>query len=124
MQSSDIPTEAFAEAHTEALEQTPEIQRESFLAENIAQALVDKLVQQGYIEAREEVERVRNKVAHAIRGIQQERGIEYLTDEVNRSGFRVAFFHRLAARMTLSDMPQSVKKASGEFRLNLPKSIK
>ncbi len=121
MRSSDIPTEDFTEAHKEALELTPENERKQHLPDNIALALVDRLTEKGQIENKDEARRVRDKIRHTIQGIQEEKGLKFLTEPVNRSGFRNAVFHRLAARMTMSDMPASVKKASGEFRLNLPK---
>ena len=124
MRSSDIPTDIFKEAHAEALELTPENERKQYLPDNIALALVDRLSRQGQIEGKKEAERIRGKIRHTIEGIQADRGLEYLTEQVNRAGFRDAFFHRMAARMTMSDMPASVKKASGEFRLNLPKDSK
>lgn len=124
MNTSDIPTEIFAEAHAEALQLTSEEDREAYLSDNIAISLVDRLMEQGRIENAEEALRIRRKINHAIRSIQDKRGLEYLTEPVNRGGFRDAFFHQIALRMSLADMPESVKKKSGEFRLNLPKDIK
>ena len=122
MNSSDIPSEILDAAHTEALEQTPEWQREKMLASNIAGILACILREEGLVLEREETTRIRIKVKNVIECIEDEYGMKYLSNPTYRQAFRNAFYCRIARFTDLPDMtPIAQKHASGEYKLGLLK---
>ena len=123
MDPSKISYETFGKAYDEAVEQSEGVMGKIKFPDTLTGILIRLLEEEGVEEVRADTERVREKIKGTISAVEEERGIEFVME--SRVAFQLAFFNRLASRMTLSDMPAGVRtSASGQFKLDLPESVR
>lgn len=120
MNPSEIPYEIFGAAHEEAIKQTPNLFKDSSFPNKLADELISRLTAACVESVTKDAEKARGKIIAVIEIIKDEKGVEFMMEQKN--AFQIAFFHRMAARLSVSDMPKSSGK-SGTFRLNLPDNL-
>ena len=122
MQPSEIPLSIIESARARAVAETKEIsekERNASLAASITRFIVDALLGEGRIEGEEEIDLFRKKIWDTVFALQDEKGVKFLTEQVNRRAFAAALLHKLCERATMSEMPENVRKLSAELRLHL-----
>lgn len=103
MDSTDISTETFEKARENAVTETPELQRETHLIPNMVRNLIDELLTEGVEELKDKEARetAEEKFREILSEIKEQKGMEYLTKQVNRGGLRILFLGQVARSNTI-----------------------
>jgi hypothetical protein len=120
MKPSDIDIDSFYSAHNLAIQSLPKNRLEAEFTGKLTEFLVHELCRSGVQSILSDPVTASSKIKAALDEIQQNKGIEFVTEY--RIAVMAALEHTLAARMTYSDMPQSVKE-SGLYKLDLPDDL-
>lgn len=113
--SENIDDDSFASAHGLTLSNVPQDQLETEFVSTLTRHLISALDRAGVPEVKENRERSARKVQAALEEIRQTKGQEWLIFMQNRSALRMALEHVLASRITLSEMPPSIRKITQKF---------
>lgn len=120
MNPSEIPYELFSAAHEAAASKTPNLFKDLEFSGRLADELMSRLTAACVESVILDAEKSRNKIMAVLQIIKEEKGVEFMMEQ--KSAFQIAFFHRMAARLSTSDMPRSSSR-SGAFRLDLPSNL-
>ena len=103
MDSRDIRIETFENARVAAVNETAESQRETHLVPTMVRFLIQGLLTDGLEEMqhKDSRETAEKKFADILNNLVQERGVEFLTEKVNRGGLRNAFLAQIAQSRTI-----------------------
>lgn len=103
MDSTDIKTETFEKAREMAVAETGELQRETHLIPTMVRYLIEGLLTDGVqeLEDREARETAEEKFAEILEQIKADKGIEFITEQVNRRGLSVLFLGQVARSKTI-----------------------